>query len=147
MKIAGLALTGSLLLSTVALAKETTETFKISGWHCEGCAGRTADAVKHLQGVKDATANPESKTLTVVYDDSVAKSSEVSHRPAYDSQLPHSSTGNSSPGALLAVAQRPFHSWTSHPRRIASCRKAVFGFTTTGFPTASKSGVSATESE
>lgn len=77
MKIAGIALLGSLLLSTVALAKETTETFKISGWHCEGCAGRTADAVKHLQGVKDATADVAGKTLTVVYDDTKAKSADI----------------------------------------------------------------------
>jgi copper chaperone CopZ len=77
MKITCVALAGALLLSTVALAKDTTETFKISGWHCEGCAGRTADAVKHLQGVKDATANAEGKTLTVVYDDTLAKSSDI----------------------------------------------------------------------
>ncbi len=61
----------------------------------------------------------------------------------YPPQLPHSSArSGSAPGRF-----RSFHSTISQPRRRATSRKAGFGFTTTGFPTPSKSGTSALESE
>lgn len=58
-----------MLLSGSAIAKETTTTLKVSGWHCGGCGNRTAKAIKALDGVADATSDVESKTLTVTYDD------------------------------------------------------------------------------
>lgn len=58
-----------MLFSGSALAKETTTTLKVSGWHCGGCGNRTAKAVKALDGVAEATADIETKTLTVTFDD------------------------------------------------------------------------------
>ena len=64
-------------------------------------------------------------------------------RPGQPPQLPHSSArSGSAPGRF-----RSFHSTISQPRRRATSRKGALGFTTIGFPTASKSGTSAIESE
>ena len=46
---------GSLLaasLSLGAFAGEKTETIKVSGWHCGGCAARTESALKDVKGVE-----------------------------------------------------------------------------------------------
>ncbi len=47
--IAGLILAAG--FSTAALAAEKTETIKVSGWHCGGCAARTESALKDVKGV------------------------------------------------------------------------------------------------
>lgn len=65
-------------------------------------------------------------------------------RTRQPSQLSHSSPNASS---ASSVRHRPRHSTTSQPRRAASARKAGLGLITTGWPTSSKSGVSATLSE
>lgn len=66
-----------------------------------------------------------------------------SEAPAQPSQLPHSSAVSGGTWPFDRSSQRT----TSQPRCRATAWKASLGFTTTGFPTASKSGVSAWESE
>ena len=71
--IAGLALA----LSTAAFAGEKTETIKVSGWHCGGCAARTESALKDLKGVTTAAADKRKKEVTVSYDDSKVKRADL----------------------------------------------------------------------
>lgn len=66
--IAG-AFAGVVLFSGAAFAKEATTTLKVSGWHCGGCAGKTAKALKGIEGVKEANSDAEKKTVTVTFDD------------------------------------------------------------------------------
>jgi copper chaperone CopZ len=77
MKTAVLSFAAVLALSTTALAKETTESFKASGWHCGGCAGKTEKALKAVKGVTTVKADGTAKTVTVTYDDAVAKSADL----------------------------------------------------------------------
>jgi copper chaperone CopZ len=58
------------LLSLGALAAEKTETIKVSGWHCGGCAARTESALKDVKGVSTVAADKAKKEVTVTYDDS-----------------------------------------------------------------------------
>ncbi len=63
---------GSLLaasLSLGAFAAEKTETIKVSGWHCGGCAARTESALKDVKGVESASADKAKKHVVVKYDD------------------------------------------------------------------------------
>src|SRR5438105_10364176 len=46
-----------LALSFGALAAEKTETIKVSGWHCGGCAARTESALKEVKGVQTVAAD------------------------------------------------------------------------------------------
>lgn len=71
MKTALAALAGLLLVASPALAKEASTTLTVSGWHCAGCSNRTVGAIKAVKGVKDATADAATKTVTVTYDDEV----------------------------------------------------------------------------
>jgi len=57
------------LLSLGALAAEKTETIKVSGWHCGGCAARTEAALKDVKGVSTVAADKNKKQVTVTYDD------------------------------------------------------------------------------
>ena len=56
-------------LSTAAFAAPKTETMKVSGWHCAGCAARTESALKDLKGVSTAAADKKKQQVTVTYDD------------------------------------------------------------------------------
>jgi copper chaperone CopZ len=56
-------------LGGVALADEKTETLKVTGWHCGGCANKTEAFLKKLDGVKTASASVDKKEVTVKYDD------------------------------------------------------------------------------
>ena len=71
---------GSLLaaaLSFSALAAEKTETIKVSGWHCGGCAARTESALKDVKGVTTVASDKNKKQVTVTYDDSKAKRADL----------------------------------------------------------------------
>ena len=52
-----------------ALAGEKTETIKVSGWHCGGCAARTESALKDVKGVESVTSDKTKKEVVVKYDD------------------------------------------------------------------------------
>ena len=64
-------------LSTAAFAAPKTETLKVSGWHCAGCAARTESALKDLKGVTTAAADKKKKEVTVIYDDSKVKRADL----------------------------------------------------------------------
>ena len=77
MKGSFVALAGAFLISGTAMAAQTTATIKVSGWHCESCSGKTVAAVKQVKGVKDASADPTAKTLTVTFEDSEVKQAQI----------------------------------------------------------------------
>ena len=64
-------------LSTGALAAQKTETMKVSGWHCGGCASKTEAALKDVKGVTTASADKNKKEVTVTYDDAKAKRADL----------------------------------------------------------------------
>ncbi len=59
----------ALLLSSAALAAERTETIKVSGWHCGGCAARTEAALKDVKGVTTVASDKTKHVVKVTYDD------------------------------------------------------------------------------
>ena len=73
--IAGCAL--ALALSSSAFAAEKTETIKVTGWHCGGCAARTESALKDVKGVSTASADKNKKEVTVTYDDTQARRADL----------------------------------------------------------------------
>jgi P-type Cu+ transporter len=64
-------------LATAAFAGEKTETIKVSGWHCGGCAARTESALKDVKGVSTVAADKTKKQVTVTYDDTKVKHSDL----------------------------------------------------------------------
>jgi mercuric transport protein len=56
-------------LSTASLAAPKTDTLKVSGWHCAGCAARTESALKDMKGVSTAAADKHKNQVTITYDD------------------------------------------------------------------------------
>jgi copper chaperone CopZ len=71
---------GSLLaasLSLGALAAEKTETIKVSGWHCGGCAARTESSLKEVKGVTQVASDKTKKQVTVTYDDAKVKRADL----------------------------------------------------------------------
>jgi len=73
-------LAGSLLASLLsfgAVAAEKTETIKVSGWHCGGCAARTEAALKDVKGVTSVASDKNKKEVKVTYDDAKAKRADL----------------------------------------------------------------------
>ena len=71
---------GSLLaasLSLGAFAAEKTETIKVSGWHCGGCAARTESALKDVKGVTTVAADKKTNQVKVTYDDTKVKRADL----------------------------------------------------------------------
>ncbi len=64
-------------LSTAALAGEKTETLKVSGWHCGGCAARTESALKDVKGVESVSSDKTKKEVVVKYDDTKVKHADL----------------------------------------------------------------------
>ena len=64
-------------LSTAALAGEKTETIKVSGWHCGGCAARTESALKDVKGVSTVASDKTKKEVKVTYDDTKVKHADL----------------------------------------------------------------------
>jgi len=77
MKTMSTALALAISLSGAALAAEKTETMKVTGWHCGGCAARTESALKDVKGVSSASADKAKKEVTVTYDDSKVQHAEL----------------------------------------------------------------------
>ena len=63
----------AMLLSSGALAAERTETIKVSGWHCGGCAARTEATLKDVKGVTTVSSDKTKHVVKVTYDDSKVK--------------------------------------------------------------------------
>jgi len=71
---------GSLLASALsfgALAAEKTETIKVSGWHCGGCAARTEAVLKDVKGVTAVASDKIKKEVRVTYDDAKVKRQDL----------------------------------------------------------------------
>ena len=64
-------------LSTAAIAAEKTETIKVAGWHCGGCAARTESALKDIKGVTTVASDKAKKEVTVTYDDGKVKHADL----------------------------------------------------------------------
>ncbi len=67
----------ALALSTAALAADKTETIKVAGWHCGGCAARTESALKDVKGVGAVASDKTKKEVTVTYDDAKVKHADL----------------------------------------------------------------------
>jgi copper chaperone CopZ len=67
----------SLGVATAAFAGEKTETIKVSGWHCGGCAARTESALKDVKGVQSVSSDKEKKEVVVKYDDTKVKHADL----------------------------------------------------------------------
>ena len=73
-------ITGTLLasvLSFAAFAAEKTDTIKVSGWHCGGCAARTEAALKDVKGVTTVSSDKKKHEVKVTYDDSKVKRADL----------------------------------------------------------------------
>jgi copper chaperone CopZ len=64
-------------LATAAFAGEKTETIKVSGWHCGGCAARTESALKDVKGVESVSSDKAKKEVVVKYDDAKVKHADL----------------------------------------------------------------------
>jgi copper chaperone CopZ len=64
-------------LATAAFAGEKTETIKVSGWHCGGCAARTESALKDVKGVQSVSSDKAKKEVVVKYDDAKVKRADL----------------------------------------------------------------------
>ena len=67
----------SLGVATAAFAGEKTETIKVSGWNCGGCAARTESALKDVKGVQSVSSDKEKKEVVVKYDDAKVKHADL----------------------------------------------------------------------
>ena len=67
----------TLAFASAALAGEKTETIKVSGWHCGGCAARTESALKEVKGVTTVASDKTRKSVTVTFDDSKVKRADL----------------------------------------------------------------------
>ncbi len=71
---------GSLLASALsfgAFAADKTETIKVSGWHCGGCAARTEAALKDVKGVTAVATDKSKNEVKVTYDDAKVKHADL----------------------------------------------------------------------
>ncbi len=64
-------------IATAAFAGEKTETIKVSGWHCGGCAARTESALKDVKGVQSVSSDKMKKEVVVKYDDAMVKRADL----------------------------------------------------------------------
>lgn len=64
-------------LANAAWAGEKTETIKVSGWHCGGCAARTESALKDVKGVESVASDKTRKEVVVKYDDTKVKHADL----------------------------------------------------------------------
>ena len=71
------ALSLAALAALPALAESKTETLKITGWHCGGCAARTESALQDVKGVTAVKSDKTKKEVTVTYDDATAKRKDL----------------------------------------------------------------------
>ena len=67
----------ALAVSASAFAGEKTETIKVSGWHCGGCAARTEAALKDVKGVRAVASDKTKHEVRVTYDDVKVKRQDL----------------------------------------------------------------------
>lgn len=67
----------TLLLASVALAAETTTTFKVTGMYCNACETKIQHALKKTEGVTNVTVSLEKGSAVVTYDDARVKPEQI----------------------------------------------------------------------
>ena len=67
--VAGMILTGTLLVSGAAFAGEQTVTLAVDNMYCELCPGIVKKSLTKVDGVSQVAVSFEKKTATVTYDD------------------------------------------------------------------------------
>ena len=68
---------GTLLLASVALAADTTTTFKVTGMYCSACQTKIQHALQKTEGVKNAAVDLDKGSATVTYDDAKLKPDQI----------------------------------------------------------------------
>jgi copper chaperone CopZ len=64
-------------LATVALAADTTTTFKVTGMYCSACQTKIQHALQKTDGVRDANVDLDKGSATVTYDDAKVKADQI----------------------------------------------------------------------
>jgi copper chaperone CopZ len=64
-------------LATVALAADTTTTFKITGMYCSACQTKIQHALQKTDGVKHASVDLDKGSATITYDDAKVKADQI----------------------------------------------------------------------
>jgi len=64
-------------LASVALAADTTTTFKVTGMYCTACQTKIQHALQKTDGVKDASVSLDKGSATVTYDDAKVKTEQL----------------------------------------------------------------------
>ncbi|WP_299635792.1 cation transporter [uncultured Ruegeria sp.] len=79
-----------LLTAAPVLAAEQTVTFSVSGMNCPSCPFIVESAMGSVEGVTQVTANSDTLTAEVVFDDTVASVEDIEFASAaagYEAQL------------------------------------------------------------
>ena len=76
-RLASLSLAALALAALPALAESKTETLKITGWHCGGCAARTESALQDVKGVTAVKSDKAKKEVTITYDDATVRRADL----------------------------------------------------------------------
>jgi len=64
-------------LASVALAADTTTTFKVTGMYCSACETKIQHALTKTDGVQNATVSLDKGSATVTYDDAKVKPDQI----------------------------------------------------------------------
>jgi len=67
----------TLLLASIALAAETTTTFKVTGMYCSACETKIHHALQKTQGVANAEVSLDKGSAVVTYDDGKVKPEQI----------------------------------------------------------------------
>jgi copper chaperone CopZ len=66
-----------LAFPAAASAKAQTALYTMKKWNCAGCAAKSANALKHIDGITEVKTDVDKKELTVVFEDAKIKEPEV----------------------------------------------------------------------
>jgi len=75
-KVFSIAIT-TLLLASLALAAETTTTFKVTGMYCGLCQQKIQHALQKTDGVKNAHVDLDKGSASVTYDNAKVKPDQI----------------------------------------------------------------------
>jgi P-type Cu+ transporter len=64
-------------LASIALAADTTTTFKVTGMYCSACQTKIQHALQKTDGVKEARVDLDKGSATVTYDDGKVKPDQI----------------------------------------------------------------------
>jgi copper chaperone CopZ len=66
-----------LLLAGIALAAETTTTFKVTGMYCSACETKIQHALQKTDGVRSAAVSLDKGSAVVTYDNAKVKPDQI----------------------------------------------------------------------